>query len=128
MATTYIVRLKDEDQLVAVLVVNSLHDLFWSIDEVTDPWSCEYKLLNGGGVCWSSANTGVVYEQHEIDSDEPDDDGKEKINLDGAKLTDYAYMQYEDNRKWKSFKYEDVEDFYGKNVGMLCAIMGHEPS
>jgi hypothetical protein len=92
--SAYIVRLIDTDELVGLLITDTVKDLFWAVDEVTDPNSCEFKRIKFGGILWH-VGTGQVYEE---------DDSEEPAPLDGASFSEYTMAAYEDGRRWKQFE------------------------
>ena len=61
----YLVRLKPEHEpnpreIVGVFVIRRLADLFWAVDECTDPCSCEYTPLGSGGILWLTSGADTV--------------------------------------------------------------------
>jgi hypothetical protein len=97
--SAYITRLIGTDELVGFFVADSAKDLFWSIDEVINPFSCEYKRVTHGGIFWYKG--GDVYDE------ENGDEGRDTLDLDGASMSERVLLDYEDNRKWKHFDYSD---------------------
>lgn len=49
---TYLIRLTENKELVGICAAISADELFWLVDECTDPNSCEYKILGTGGIFW----------------------------------------------------------------------------
>ena len=79
--SAYIVREISTDQVVGFVEADSIHELFWLVDEATDPYGCDYKRITNGGVLWQES-CGVYSTERIVD-------------------------QYEDNRSWKRFKIAD---------------------
>jgi hypothetical protein len=95
--SAYIARIIGTNELVGFVIADNTEDLFWAVDEVTNPHECEYKRITRGGVLWHGV--GEVY------STELDDEGTgfTSTPLDGAELAEATFMQYEDKRAWKRF-------------------------
>lgn len=87
----YIVRLKDDGELVGFFVAGSIAHLRNSVDEACDPQFCEYKVIDSGGaaILWQEGGTPVIQ-----------DDPEEDDNLDGASMSDGFYMNVTDERRW----------------------------
>ena len=50
--TLYIVRVRENDELVGVYSASSLKELFWLVDECASPNGCDYAKLPNGGFYW----------------------------------------------------------------------------
>ena len=98
--SAYIARLIGTNELVGFVIADTTKDLFWAIDEVTDPHECEYKRITGGGILWHGGGAGEMYSTTPVE----DFEGCfESRPLDGALLADWTQHQYEDKRPWKRF-------------------------
>lgn len=51
---TYLVRMIEDQQLVGIIVANSIEFLRDCVDEVIDPNICEYATMPEGGIHWSN--------------------------------------------------------------------------
>jgi hypothetical protein len=47
---TALVRMRDDYQIVGIFTFTTLMELFWSIDECTDPYECEFIRIQHGGI------------------------------------------------------------------------------
>ena len=73
----YLVRLMSEEQrkIVGIVAASSLQELFWIVDEMVDPGSCEYAEMPSGGLLWSGNGAALVpYSEHRKTFGLPDDD------------------------------------------------------
>ena len=48
--TTYVVRLKENKEFVGIYAGKNEPDLFWLVDQLCDPYACEYARLSFGGL------------------------------------------------------------------------------
>ncbi|MGR3501066.1 hypothetical protein [Pseudaestuariivita sp.] len=71
----FMVRLKDEQELVGFFSIDSEfggEDLFWTVDEVTNPYACEAcELPNPGGVLFLGRASKVPVHWVEEEVDDP---------------------------------------------------------
>ena len=93
---TALVRMIDDRQIVGIFVYRDLEQLFWLIDQATDPYQCEYFNVKKGGIIWYDQAKELISKKLEKawnthDEGELDEFGDEKF--DGASLCEYAYMQ-----------------------------------
>ncbi|WP_353646293.1 hypothetical protein [Mesorhizobium sp. WSM2239] len=70
--SAYLVRLRDNKEIVGIIVLDSPDDLYDFVDENTDPGLCEYRELPSGGLLWHENDAPRVPSNIE-DSDESDD-------------------------------------------------------
>lgn len=52
--SAYLVKLIDNNELVGLFVVDRLTDLGVAVDEICDPFACEFKPINRGAMLWMS--------------------------------------------------------------------------
>lgn len=107
MSATYVVRLAKEPgepaELVGLFVARDSNELYWLIDEVTDPSDCEYaRAPNGFGITWADKGSG----REVADLDLPDDLGPfSTIDCSGAGLNDNARLAWNSGRlRWQAFE------------------------
>jgi hypothetical protein len=120
MMNAYIVKLKrskdhklgDGDEMVGFFVATDLVELFWTIDELTSPFSCEFKTVRNGGVLWPGPA--------KILSMEEDEDCEESFD-EPSILSERLDMAIGDHRKWKSSP-DNFEYIYSP----VQSILGHE--
>lgn len=94
--SAYIVREIGTDQLVGFVEADSIHELFWLVDEATDPFGCEYKRITNGGILWQESCCAE------------DEGGRFELGkLNGVSLSEGTVNQYVDNRFWKRFEPAD---------------------
>jgi hypothetical protein len=103
---TALVRIIGDRQIVGIFAYRDLEELFWLIDQATDPYQCEYFNLKNGGIIWYdkanqliSKNLEKAWAAH--DEYSLDEFGDE--NFDGARLDEYSFMQAID-AKWIKIK------------------------
>jgi len=63
--TTALVRIRDDCQVVGMFSFTNLMDLFWLIDECTDPYQCEFIRIEHGGIYFPN-NADKLYTWKEI--------------------------------------------------------------
>ena len=132
--SAYIVKLKrskdhklgDGDEMVGFFVATDLVELFWTIDELTSPFSCEFKTVRNGGVLWPGSAKMFGYDEADGDFEE-----WEPFN-EPSNLSERLDMAFNDHRKWKSFP-DNFEYIYSPITGELVppsvvvrSILGHE--
>lgn len=53
----YLARLIQNKEVVGLFAAENMRDLFWAIDEVTNPYECEWiEAPSGAGVCFHNPN------------------------------------------------------------------------
>ena len=129
----YIVKLKrskdhklgDGDEMVGFFVATDLVELFWTIDELTSPFSCEFKTVRNGGVLWP----GLA---KILSMDEEDEDCESETFNEPSILSERLDMAISDHRKWKSFP-DNFEYIYSPVNGELVPssvavelLLGHK--
>ena len=103
--TLYAVRIADGHEAVAILDAESITDLWWLVDQVTDPGTCEYKRLVRGGIVWEGP-TDTTFPTVLPDDDEENDEMF--FTLKGAELDEglwnllHATEGDDVNKGWKS--------------------------
>lgn len=92
-----LVRMKETKSLVGVFTYNNAEELFWLIDEVTDPNVVEVKFIKTGvGVVWEDPKAQIVGHFEDDDAD---------INLDGASFTSVLNnIAFFDDSEWSGIK------------------------
>ena len=113
---TALVRHYDDRQIVGIFAYRDLEELFWLIDQASDPYKCEYFNLKNGGVIWYDKANQLISENLEKawtshDEGELDEFGDE--TFDGAKLDEYSFLQAAE-AKW--IKIKDTYKWGKKNV------------
>lgn len=99
----YLVRLIENKEIVGFFSAGSDHELFWLVDECTDPWGCErQKLVGGWGVIWPAPKAFKVPLKN-LDAE---------VKLNKAQLTEGATTLLLDEGKWKLVAVEDERDYY----------------
>jgi hypothetical protein len=58
--TTYVVRVEESKEFVGIYAASNEPELFWLVDQLTDPYICEYARLNFGGICFAGACSRFV--------------------------------------------------------------------
>ena len=95
----YIVRLKETKEIVGIFSATNLTMLADMIDEVTDPFDCEYSPIDDdGGIIWHRPKEAAV----PIEGDDMPEDFFAR-----AELTHFwGVAVFDTQAKWKSFKPE----------------------
>jgi hypothetical protein len=139
MMNGYIVKLKrskdmkpeDGDEMVGFFVATDLVELFWTIDELTSPFSCEFKTVRNGGVLWPGS-AKILSRDEEIRRYEEDEDYESEPFDEPSALSERLDMALSDHRKWKSFP-DNFEYIYDHDTGELVtssvvvrSILGHD--
>lgn len=93
----YLVRLTDTKDLVGIFWADRLSDLFWLVDECTDPYGCEYTRVKPGGIYWGTYAVAVPIPV--------DDDGEPLAGDDGWRTRwepsdDVWAALHDGKRKW----------------------------
>lgn len=92
MSQGYVVRLTGKKELVGVYIARDIKDLYSLVDETTDPTSCEFKVVNSGGIMWLDPGTPFISNGEYNDDD-----------LSGASFTEDMGNALHDARKWRFF-------------------------
>ena len=105
---TALVRHIDDRQIVGMFVYKEPEDLFWLVDQATNPYLCEFINLKYGGIIWEN-ETGPVISNEMQKAWDADDDGESIGNVedeifDGARLDSYAFEQAIDSNWTKITK------------------------
>lgn len=96
--SAYIVRLEDGHEAVGIFTADNQRDLFWAVDECTDPYSCEYARLPTGGVIWPDRGAWIVEP-----TDAPDD-------FAGMTLSGSWWEVVDGQARWKNFNGLNIMD------------------
>lgn len=48
--TTYVVRFQKSQEFVGIYSASKESEIFWLVDQLCDPYACEYAKLNFGGI------------------------------------------------------------------------------
>jgi hypothetical protein len=94
---TALVRMIEDKQIVGMFVYRDPQDLFWLVDQATNPYACEFVNLKYGGLIWKK-NAGPLISDDLYKAWNADDDG-ESLNeiddeiYDGASLDEYSFEQ-----------------------------------
>ncbi len=95
---TALVRHIDDKQIVGMFAYRELGELFWLVDEATNPYECEFINLKYGGLIWKNESAPLISDDL-YKAWHADDDG-ELLNetgsdefYDGAQLDEYAFEQ-----------------------------------
>jgi hypothetical protein len=103
--TTYVVRVEESKEFVGIYAASNEPELFWLVDQLTDPYICEYARLNFGGVCFAGKCSRFVT---------LDEMNEREIYcgtmLNGPRFTD---EMYEFEGRWKAI----TKDCYPKRDG-----------
>ena len=101
--SNYLVRLIENKEIVGFFNAGNDHELFWLVDECTDPWACErQKLVGGWGIMWHAPGAFKV----------PLTNCDVEIKLNKASLSESAGMQLIDEGKWRPVAVEAERDNY----------------
>lgn len=99
----YLVRLIENKEIVGFFNAVNDYELFWLVDECTDPWACERKKLVGGwGIMWPAPKAFKV----------PLKNLEAEVKLNKAQLTEGATTLLLDEGKWKPVAVEERKDYY----------------
>jgi hypothetical protein len=116
----YLARLIDNKEIVALVVAEDTYDLFWKLDECTDPYSCEVTELGSGSIFWEESGAQTLpLRDWDFDEDENEIEGE---TLDYTKSTISDYWRdafYSDSAEWVSVENMIDEDgvcVYGELV------------
>lgn len=56
----FAVRLKHNKEPVGIIAGKDYYEIFWNTDQITDPYSCEYRAIETGVIIsWEGAGTEV---------------------------------------------------------------------
>ena len=91
--STYVVRVIDGKEFVGIYAADNEPELFWLVDQLTDPYICEYARLGFGGICF--AGTCSKFVPYDEMTDKEIDAGTE---LNEPRFTDELY---EFKGRWK---------------------------
>jgi hypothetical protein len=115
--TAFIVRLSDNKELVGLFWSKSIKGLGCAIDEFCDPYACEYKRIDNGGIYWSdkvSIKIPIL-----INKDEMEDDDyyeiieKTKNELVGFEFSDAFDDAFFSENGWKKWNVP-LDKFYSR--------------
>ena len=95
--TTALVRLIEGKNIVGMFVYRDPEDLFWLIDQATNPYECEFINLKYGGLIWKNESPPLFSDAF-FNAWNADDDGEAIGDMndefyDGAQLDEYAFNQ-----------------------------------
>jgi hypothetical protein len=93
--SAYLVKLKGKAELVGFFSASSLEMLWWAIDDVTDPFCCEYKRIANGAIVWESPGEGCLADFGVPEGEEEDDE------LDGAAMSTSLSLIAHDQNGWR---------------------------
>jgi hypothetical protein len=95
---TALVRLIEGKNIVGMFVYRDPEDLFWLVDQATNPYECEFINIKYGGLIWKN-ESAPLFSDAFFNAWNADDDG-ELLNevgsdetYDGAQLDEYAFEQ-----------------------------------
>jgi len=102
--SAYIVKIIGRDELVGMFVVERLTDLGVAIDEICDPFICEYKSVKRGGMFWSD-------EHGKFDS--------QGVDCEGIQLSERLEDLVHEKDYWRNVSaiYKNAEHFYEVFMG-----------
>lgn len=111
----YLVRTKEGREIVGLFAAPTIKELFWVIDECTNPNDCEYIKILTGGFMWCKGGTPVLAEDKGDDTEYEDDD------LSGGGFSDRVSLMVDECRpnyskrqsEWRSFPDPTPRSFYG---------------
>jgi len=94
---TAIVRLKEDKQIVGVFAYPDEKELFWLVDEVTDPYGCEYVDFGYGGIVWYKQAETLFGDEYQawVDS-ESEDEAPYEQEFNKASLDEYLWHTLRD--------------------------------
>jgi hypothetical protein len=103
---TYLVRLINNHDLVGIFIARDFREMLITIDECTDPGSCEYVSLDAGGIMWTDPAIPIP-----IDVSDTDDAGN-PVPWGQATFTEVwqNYLHGFARLRWKRFFEPDVSD------------------
>ena len=90
--STALVRMKSDKQIVGMFVYKNEKDLFWLVDQATDPYDCEYVDIDHGGLIWLGQSEKLVDDEYQKWVDESEDeDAPHEMIFNNASIDEYAY-------------------------------------
>lgn len=101
----YLVREAGTTKVHGIFWADSIHDLFWAVDEMADPCVFEYAKLNRPSGIWTPKPMDEVEASSQF-KDTPDDEdfegfGLESFDQEGDHLMDAVFDQGQ--LRWRTF-------------------------
>ena len=98
----YAVRLTENKEAVGIFCVQKKQDLFFYVDECTDPYACEIKPISSEGGIYFTENSSRLWTDYE-DNDDCYPSEKWSGTIEGNEITTSGYWdKYVHNDKgWK---------------------------
>ena len=100
---TALVRIIEDQQIVGMFVYEKPEDLFGLVDQIVDPFYCEFINIKYGGLIWGNKSNPIISDKfydiwHNSNNIEAIETLEDEV-YDGAHLDDYAFNQIIDS-KW----------------------------
>jgi hypothetical protein len=109
---TALVRMIEDQQIVGMFVYKEPEDLFWLVDQIEDPFHCEFIDIKYGGLIWEKESKPVISNKFFNTWHNSDDikaiEALEDEVYDGAQLDEYSFNQVIDS-KWTKITKKFVE-------------------
>ena len=109
---TALVRMIEDQQIVGMFVYKEPEDLFWLVDQIEDPFHCEFIDIKYGGLIWEKESKPVISNEffniwHNSDDIKAIEALEDEV-YDGAQLDEYSFNQVIDS-KWTKITKKFVE-------------------
>jgi hypothetical protein len=101
--STAIVRLKETKEIVGFYAHEDSLDLFAMVDEVTDPYACEYMSIIYGGFHWPNSEAAIIFSDEYLASD----GDMETPSFNGAEMSEGLFNELLSNDEWIPFTEKD---------------------
>lgn len=103
---TYLLRFANTTKISGIFWANSIHELFWAVDEMGDPGAFEYATISMSGGIWNDTNEDDSAEaiQYNATSGVADDDPGilfSHFTSVSDSVSDVIWKQ--STKKWKTF-------------------------
>ena len=98
--TTYVVRMKEGKEFVGIYAARNQPSLFWLVDQLCDPYACEYSKLSVGGLHFIGKCSKFITLDNQTEKEI-----EQGIELNGPEFTEEMLTFA---GKWK----ELTEDYY----------------
>ncbi len=109
----YLVRLIENKEIVGIYTGN-LENVGDAVDELTDPYACEYISISNGGFHWAGHNKVIDWDFFQKMEDDDEDDVELFPDTAGMSCTE-AVQEALETKKWKPLGPHYAE-FFQKNI------------
>jgi poly-D-alanine transfer protein DltD len=98
-----LVRLIKNKQIVGFYACEDSSDLFNLVDQITDPYGCEYIWIEYGGFHWPKSDAAIIFTDKHLKSD----GDIYASHFDGAEMDAYLFLDVFGNDGWIAFTKND---------------------